>query len=69
MALVKVISNNFFAGADLNKLEVGARLSVSEENATAWIKAGLVELIEEQAFEVASPSKTKRVKSDGDNTD
>ncbi|MDE9483473.1 hypothetical protein [Xenorhabdus bovienii] len=69
MALVKVISRNFFTGADLKKLEVGAHIDVSEENVTVWVKAGLVELIEEKIFEVASPSKSKKVKSDGDNAE
>ncbi|CDG19997.1 conserved protein of unknown function [Xenorhabdus poinarii G6] len=69
MALVKVVSNNFFAGADLKKLEVGAQLDVSEENAAAWIKTGLVEPIGKKELEVATPTKQKsKGKKDGDNT-
>nr|WP_309546004.1 hypothetical protein [Providencia rettgeri] len=69
MALVKVISSNFFAGADLKKQEVGAQLEVSEETAETWMLAGLVERIEERKLEVATPEKKKgKGKSDGDNT-
>ncbi|BET97297.1 hypothetical protein [Xenorhabdus taiwanensis] len=69
MALVRVISNNFFAGADLKKLEVGAQLEVSAGNAESWVKAGLVERIEDRKLEVATPAKAKgKGKQDGDNT-
>lgn len=45
MALVKVISDNLFSGANLQKLEVGAQVSVSGDVAKRWVAAGLVEII------------------------
>lgn len=45
MALVKVISDNLFSGANLQKLEVGAKVEVSEETAIKWKTAGLVEVL------------------------
>lgn len=58
MALVKVISDNLFSGANLQKLEVGAKVEVSEDTANKWKAAGLVEIIsdDDQVFEVATPS-------------
>ncbi|EPH0828653.1 hypothetical protein MBR06_000094 [Klebsiella pneumoniae] len=57
MALVKVISDNLFSGANLQKLEVGAQVSVSGDVAKRWVAAGLVEIIsdDDQALEVAKP--------------
>ncbi|CAH3842812.1 hypothetical protein O4H63_002953 [Klebsiella pneumoniae] len=57
MALVKVISDNLFSGANLQKLEVGAQFSVSGDVAKRWVAAGLVEIItdDDQALEVATP--------------
>ncbi|MFI2852662.1 hypothetical protein ACH677_11030 [Klebsiella aerogenes] len=57
MALVKVISDNLFSGANLQKLEVGAQVSVSGDVAKRWIAAGLVEIIsdDDQTVEVATP--------------
>ncbi|HBQ2091587.1 TPA: hypothetical protein L7N12_000795 [Klebsiella pneumoniae] len=57
MALVKVISDNLFSGANLQKLEVGAQVSVSGDVAKRWAAAGLVEIIsdDDQALEVATP--------------
>lgn len=57
MALVKVISDNLFSGANLQKLEVGAQVSVSGDVAKRWVAAGLVEIIsdDEQTLEVATP--------------
>ena len=57
MALVKVISDNLFSGANLQKLEVGAKVEVSEETANKWKVAGLVEIIsdDDQVLEVATP--------------
>ncbi|HHL3304738.1 TPA: hypothetical protein ACQ5S8_000059 [Klebsiella pneumoniae] len=57
MALVKVISDNLFSGANLQKLEVGAQVSVSDDVAKRWVAAGLVEIIsdDDQALEVATP--------------
>lgn len=67
MALVRVISNSFFAGANLSKIEVGAQLEISEETAETWLRAGLVERIEDRKLEVATPDK-KKAKKDADNT-
>ena len=57
MALVKVISDNLFSGANLQKLEVGAQVSVSGDVAKRWVAAGLVEIIrdDDQSLEVATP--------------
>ncbi|HFK3582831.1 TPA: hypothetical protein ACQJX5_005045 [Klebsiella pneumoniae] len=57
MALVKVISDNLFSGANLQKLEVGAQVSVSGDVAKRWVAAGLVEIIsdDDQTPEVATP--------------
>ncbi|HBT3556123.1 TPA: hypothetical protein MIN49_21075 [Klebsiella pneumoniae] len=56
MALVKVISDNLFSGANLQKLEVGAQVSVSGDIAKRWVAAGLVEIIsdDDQVLEVAT---------------
>ncbi len=58
MALVKVISDNLFSGANLQKLEVGAQVSVSGDVAKRWVAAGLVEIIsdDDQVLEVATPA-------------
>lgn len=45
MALVKVISDNLFSGANLQKLEVGAKVEVSDETAEKWKAAGLAEIV------------------------
>jgi len=57
MALVKVISDNLFSGANLQKLEVGAKVEVSEETAQRWKSAGLVEIDAggDRKLEVATP--------------
>ena len=57
MALVKVVRDNLLSGADLQKLEVGAQVSVSGDVAKRWVAAGLVEIIsdDEQTLEVATP--------------
>jgi len=57
MALVKVISYNLFSGANLQKLEVGAKVEVSEETAIKWKTAGLVEVLSggDRKLEVATP--------------
>ncbi|MBC4133584.1 hypothetical protein H8M78_21340 [Klebsiella pneumoniae] len=56
MALVKVVRDNLLSGANLQKLEVGAQVSVSGDVAKRWASAGLVEIIsdEDQALEVAT---------------
>jgi len=57
MALVKVVRDNLLSGANLQKLEVGAHVSVSGDVAKRWASAGLVEIIsdDDQALEVATP--------------
>ena len=57
MALVKVARDNLLSGANLQKLEVGAQVSVSGDVAKRWAAAGLVEIIsdEDQVLEVATP--------------
>lgn len=60
MALVKVVSSNLFSGANLQKLEVGAKVEVSEETANKWKAAGLVEIVSggDRKLEVATPGDT-----------
>lgn len=57
MALVKVVRDNLLSGANLQKLEVGAQVSVSGDVAKRWAAAGLVEIVtdDDQALEVATP--------------
>ncbi|HIB5077030.1 TPA: hypothetical protein ACWW7I_005027 [Klebsiella pneumoniae] len=57
MALVKVVRDNLLSGANLQKLEVGAQVSVSGDVAKRWAAAGLVEIIsdDDQVLEVATP--------------
>lgn len=57
MALVKVISDNLFSGANLQKLEVGAKVEVSDETAEKWKAAGLAEIVSvgDRKLEVATP--------------
>lgn len=57
MALVKVVRDNLLSGANLQKLEVGAQVSVSSDVAKRWVAAGLVEIIsdDDQVLEVATP--------------
>ena len=57
MALVKVISDNLFSGANLQKLEVGAKVEVCEDTANKWKAAGLVEIVSggDRNLEVATP--------------
>ncbi len=57
MALVKVISDNLFSGANLQKLEVGAKVEVSKDMADKWELAGLVEILsdDDRQLEVATP--------------
>jgi hypothetical protein len=63
MALVKVISDNLFSGASLQKLEVGATVDVGDSTAERWVSAGLADLIDsKKEFEVATPEKAKRGK-------
>lgn len=63
MALVKVISDNLYSGANLKKLEVGSSVEVDDTTAERWIAAGLVESGEsKKEFEVATPDKPKKGK-------
>ena len=57
MALVKVIGNNLFTGANLRKLEVGSKVEVDRSTAHRWENAGLVEILadDDQVLEVATP--------------
>jgi hypothetical protein len=55
MALVKVISDNLFSGANLQKVEVGSKIDVADKTAEKWVAAGLAEMIENRTFEVATP--------------
>ncbi|KLU16507.1 MULTISPECIES: hypothetical protein [Xenorhabdus] len=57
MALVKVIAGNLFSGANLQKLEVGDFAEVDQATAQRWALIGLVELIEDSVFEVATPTQ------------
>lgn len=59
MALVKVISSNLF-GANSQKLAVGTEITVNDEVAERWEKAGLVEFVANQEFEVATPGEQKK---------
>lgn len=61
MALVKVLSNNLFAGAGFQKLEAGKVYDVDDAVAEKWITSGKAEKATEKkgeklAFEVATPS-------------
>ena len=63
MALVKVISDNLYSGANLKKLEVGSSVEVDDATAERWIAAGLAESGEgKKDFEVATPDKPKKGK-------
>ncbi|HFK5791795.1 TPA: hypothetical protein ACG0DR_000119 [Enterobacter asburiae] len=71
MALVKVISDNLFSGANLQKLEVGAKVEVSEETAIKWKTAGLVEVVSggDRKLEVATPGADDKPAEQADTTD
>ncbi|HDF2344069.1 TPA: hypothetical protein PC598_003721 [Morganella morganii] len=61
MALVKILAGNIFAGADFQKLEVGAVYDVNDELAKSWIASGKAEYTNEESgeriFEVSTPVK------------
>lgn len=57
MALVKVIANNIFAGASLQKQEPGSTIEVTDSVAEHWIKAGLAEVVEQEPEK--KPRKSK----------
>ncbi|KMV67653.1 hypothetical protein WB66_12215 [bacteria symbiont BFo1 of Frankliniella occidentalis] len=61
MALVKILVSNIFAGANLQKLEIGKVYDVDNAIAEKWIEQGKAEASKEKAsekliFEVATPS-------------
>ncbi|ADU69434.1 hypothetical protein [Pantoea sp. At-9b] len=61
MALVKILSNNVFAGANFQKLEVGKVYDVDSAIAEKWIGQKKAEASKEKGgekltFEVATPS-------------
>lgn len=61
MALVKVLVANLFAGANLQKLEVGQTYDVDDAVAEKWVSQGKAEKSSEKkgeklVFEVATPS-------------
>ncbi|OBU11696.1 hypothetical protein [Morganella psychrotolerans] len=60
MALVKIVAGNIFAGADFQKLEVGAVYNVNDDLARNWIASGKAELSNDESgvliFEVATPA-------------
>lgn len=60
MALVKIVAGNIFAGADFQKLEVGAVYDVETSLAESWIASGKAELSNDESgaliFEVATPA-------------
>lgn len=61
MALVKILASNIFAGANLQKLEVGKVYDVDSSIAEKWIEQNKAESSKEKAsekltFEVATPS-------------
>ncbi|WP_426576331.1 hypothetical protein ACP179_17805 [Xenorhabdus stockiae] len=79
MAWVKVIAGNLFSGVNLQNLAVGETVEVDPVTAKRWAQIGLVELIEDGVFEVATPhnppesgsekppkGKGKKDKPDGD---
>jgi len=61
MALVKILVSNIFAGANLQKLEIGKVYDVDNTIAEKWVEQGKAEASKEKAsekliFEVATPS-------------
>lgn len=61
MALVEILASNIFAGANLQKLEVGKVYDVDSSIAEKWIEQNKAESSKEKAsekltFEVATPS-------------
>lgn len=61
MALVKILVSNIFAGANLQKLEIGKVYDVDNTIAEKWAEQGKAEASKEKAsekltFEVATPS-------------
>lgn len=64
---VEVVTKNIFHGPNLQQLEVGSVVEVSDEIADKWIKAGNAKLSDkkkaDQTFEVATPAQSGK-KSD-----
>ncbi|MDC9591368.1 hypothetical protein PSI23_19265 [Xenorhabdus sp. XENO-10] len=61
MALVKILVTNLFAGANLQKLEVGHTYEIDDNIAVKWIDTGKAEASKDKkgeklVFEVATPA-------------
>lgn len=61
MALVEIIADNLYAGANLRNLEVGAIVDVDDATAERWKKSGKARDTDKKkgeklSFEVATPS-------------
>ncbi|HGD3424610.1 TPA: hypothetical protein ACI4DF_003292 [Enterobacter hormaechei] len=61
MALVEIITDNLYAGANLRKLEVGAVVEVDDATAARWKASGKAKDTDKKKgeklmFEVAAPS-------------
>lgn len=61
MALVEIITDNLYAGANLRKLEVGAVVEVDDATAARWKASGKAKDTDKKkgeklVFEVATPS-------------
>lgn len=61
---VEVVTKNIFHGPNLQQLEVGSVVEVSDEVADKWIQAGNAKATDkkkaDQTFEVASPAKSEK---------
>lgn len=61
MALVEIITDNLYAGANLRKLEVGSVVEVDDATAKRWIDTGKAKETDKKkgeklTFEVSTPS-------------
>lgn len=61
MALVEIVTDNLYAGANLRNLEVGAIVEVDDETAARWKASGKARDTDKKkgeklVFEVATPS-------------
>lgn len=61
---VEVVTKNIFHGPNLQQLEVGSVVEVSDEVADKWIKAGNAKLSDkkkaDKTFEVATPANGEK---------
>lgn len=61
---VEVVTKNIFHGPNLQQLQVGSVVEVSDEVAEKWIKEGNAKLSKEkkadQVFEVANPAQSEK---------